>query len=193
MAFRIYTRGGDKGTTGLVGGSRVNKDDIRIEANGTIDEVSSGIGYLRALLGHEHPWQEGLHKIQTDLMDIMSHVATPSTSKVQPNAPHPEAHIAVMEQWIDTLEDNMKEPSRYFILPGGNTVSAWCHVLRTVTRRAERRVITLHHADPLPNYIPQYFNRLSDLLFAMARAEMDHAQLDEEQVKPFRPGKNSKA
>jgi ATP:cob(I)alamin adenosyltransferase len=140
--MKIYTKKGDTGTTGLFGGSRVSKDDIRVECVGTFDEVNSTIGLLRVKLSAEHEWQPRLHKIQKDLMDMMSHLARPSdATKINTNQ-IPEDGAAFCEAWIDELEAAMKSPSDYFLLPGGNEISALCHVARTQMRRGERRLVT---------------------------------------------------
>jgi len=183
--MKIYTKKGDTGTTGLFGGSRVPKDDIRVECIGTLDEVNSSIGLLRVQLGTEHPWQSRLHKIQKDMMDMMSHLARPSDAKKINTNPIPEDGAAFCETWIDELEAAMTSPSDYFLLPGGNHVSALCHLVRTQMRRGERRLVTLMRADAVHPAIPAYINRLSDLFFTMSRAEMDKAGVAEEKWQLF--------
>ena len=178
--MKIYTKKGDKGTTGLFGGKRVDKDDVRVECIGTLDEVNSTIGLLRTKLGNEHPWQANLHKIQKDMMDMMSHLARPSDTKKVNTNPMPEDGAAFCEAWIDELEGAMTSPSDYFLLPGGNEISALCHVVRTQMRRGERTLVTLIKEDEVHEAIPAYINRLSDLFFTMARAEMDKAGVAEE-------------
>ena len=131
--MRIYTKGGDKGTTGIFGGSRVDKDDIRIETNGTLDELNATLGVIRALLDEKDERQEILAYIQ----------------------------------------------------PGGTLISAQCHVARTIARRAERRLCTLNKTDEIPPLILRFVNRLSDLLFTMARWEMDQQGAEEERWKAF--------
>jgi len=183
--MKIYTKKGDTGTTGLFGGSRVPKDDIRVECIGTLDEVNSSIGLLRVQLGTEHPWQSRLHKIQKDMMDMMSHLARPSDAKKINNNPIPEDGAAFCETWIDELEAAMTSPSDYFLLPGGNQVSALCHLVRTQMRRGERRLVPLMRADAVHPAIPAYINRLSDLFFTLSRAEMDKAGVAEEKWQLF--------
>jgi cob(I)alamin adenosyltransferase len=185
--MKIYTRKGDKGTTGVFGGKREDKDSARIECNGALDEANSTIGLLRAKLGPEHEWQPQLHRIQKDLMDMMSHLARPSDSnKVNPN-PKPVDGAEFCEQWMDALEASISSPSDYFLLPGGNEISALCHVCRTQIRRGERRLVTLMKEDPacVEDYIIAYVNRLSDLFFTLARAEMDKAGVAEEKWQLF--------
>ena len=183
--MKIYTKKGDKGTTGLFGGSRVSKDDVRIECIGTLDEANSTIGLLRVKLGAGHEWQSNLHKIQKDLMDMMSHLARPSDAKKENKNPMPVDGAAFCEEWIDALEAAMTSPSDYFLLPGGNEVSALCHVARTQMRRGERRLVSLIKTDDVHEAIPAYINRLSDLFFMLARAEMDKAGVAEEKWQLF--------
>jgi len=183
--MKIYTKKGDKGTTGLFGGSRVSKDDVRIECIGTLDEANSTIGLLRVKLGAGHEWQPNLHKIQKDLMDMMSHLARPSDAKKENKNPMPVDGATFCEEWIDALEAAMTAPSDYFLLPGGNEVSALCHVARTQMRRGERRLVSLIKTDEVHEAIPAYVNRLSDLFFTLARAEMDKAGVAEEKWQLF--------
>ncbi|GAB3529075.1 cob(I)yrinic acid a,c-diamide adenosyltransferase [Pontibacter brevis] len=185
--MKIYTRKGDKGTTGVFGGKREDKDSARIECNGALDEANSTIGLLRVKLGPEHEWQPNLHRIQKDLMDMMSHLARPSDSNKENPNPKPLDGAEFCEQWLDELEDNISSPSDYFLLPGGNEISALCHVCRTQIRRGERRLVTLMKEDPacVEDYIIAYVNRLSDLFFTLARAEMDKAGVAEEKWQLF--------
>lgn len=183
--MKIYTKKGDKGTTGLFGGKRVRKDDVRVECIGTLDEVNSTIGMLRVKLGNDHQWQANLHKIQKDMMDMMSHLARPSDAiKINTN-PMPADGPVFCETWIDELENAMTHPSDYFILPGGNEISALCHMARTQMRRGERRLVTLINTDEVNEIIPAYINRLSDLFFTLSRAEMDKAGVAEEKWQLF--------
>jgi cob(I)alamin adenosyltransferase len=183
--MKIYTKKGDAGTTGLFGGSRVPKDDVRVECLGTLDEANSTLGLLRVKLGADHAWQPRLHTIQKDLMDMMSHLARPSDAKkINPN-PMPTEGARQCEEWIDELESQMTSPSDYFLLPGGNEISALCHVVRTQMRRGERRLVSLMATDTVDATIPAYINRLSDLFFTLARAEMDQAGVAEEKWQLF--------
>ena len=171
----------------MFGGKRESKNGARIECIGTLDEVNSTIGLLRAKLEPEHEWQPNLHKIQKDFMDMMSHLARPSDSnKVNQNA-RPVNGAEFCEQWIDEMENAMSSPSDYFLLPGGNEVSALCHVCRTQVRRGERTLVSLAQEDPdcVEEYIAAYINRLSDLFFTMARAEMDKHGVAEEKWNLF--------
>ena len=183
--MKIYTKKGDTGKTGLFGGSRVYKDDVRVNCYGTLDEVNSTIGLLRAKIGMEHEWQSNLHKIQKDMMDMMSHLARPSDcKKINPN-PKPTDGAEFCEQWIDELEAAMTTKSDYFLLPGGNEISALCHVVRTQMRRGERLLVSLMKEDEVDDYIPAYINRMSDLFFILGRAEMDKAGVAEEKWQLF--------
>ena len=183
--MKIYTKKGDAGTTGLFGGSRVPKDDVRVECMGDLDEANSTLGLLRVKLGNEHAWQPQLHKIQKDLMDMMSHLARPSDAKKINTNPMPADGAQFCEAWIDELEGQMTSPSDYFLLPGGNEISALCHVVRTQMRRGERRLVSLMAVDAVDPIIPAYINRLSDLFFTLARAEMDQAGVAEEKWQLF--------
>ncbi|EAY30540.1 cob(I)yrinic acid a,c-diamide adenosyltransferase [Microscilla marina] len=183
--MKIYTKKGDAGKTGLYGGKRVFKDDIRVECYGTLDEVNSTIGLLRAKLDISHEWQTNLRKIQKDMMDMMSHLARPSDVKKVNTNPMPTDGADFCEQWIDQLENNLRTASDYFLLPGGNEVSALCHVVRTQMRRGERHLVSLMKEDEVHEAIPAYINRLSDLFFTLARAEMDKNMVEEEKWQLF--------
>lgn len=182
--MKIYTRGGDKGRTGIHGGQRVDKDDIRIEANGTLDELNSLIGVVRSFLPDEHEFQPILFRIQKEMMVVMSHVATPSAIR-ENNPNHLSDELSIFcEQYIDELTSRMPD-SNYFILPGGTLASSHLQLARTVARRAERRLWTLNRQDPLPPSILQFINRLSDLLFTMGRYEMFAHGSEEERWHSF--------
>ncbi len=184
MMKKIYTKGGDKGRTGIHGGTRVDKDDIRIEANGCIDELNAVIGIVRSLLAQEHDYQEALHTIQRELMVVMSHVATPSAIRsANPNVLR-EDIVTFCESEIDRLTDLLHE-NGYFVLPGGTPACAQLQFARTVARRAERRLWTLHRQDPLPETILLFMNRLSDLFFVMARYELQQQEWSEERWQAF--------
>jgi len=185
--MNIYTRKGDTGKTGVFGGKREFKDSPRIQCIGTLDEANSTIGLLRSKLGNDHEWQGNLHRIQKDMMNMMSHLARPSDSKKENPNPKPTDGAEFCEQWIDAIEAGMSAPSDYFLLPGGNEISALCHVCRTQIRRGERSLVTLMHEDPdcVHDYIAAYINRLSDLFFILARAEMDKHGVAEEKWNLF--------
>ena len=185
--MKIYTRKGDKGSTGVFGGKREPKTGARIECLGTWDEVNSTIGLLRAKLGDDHPWQQNLHRIQKDMMDMMSHLARPSGTKKENTNPRPVDGAEFCEQWIDELEGQLSSPSDYFLLSGGNEISALCHVCRTQVRRGERSLFALVEEDPdcVEDYVAAYINRMSDLFFTLARAEMDKHGVAEEKWNLF--------
>jgi ATP:cob(I)alamin adenosyltransferase len=187
---RIYTRKGDRGTTGIHGGERVDKDDIRIEANGCMDELNAVIGIIRSLLPAEHAWQEMLRRIQHGMMIAMSHVATPSAIREKnPNA-LPDDLTAYCEQQMDEMTARL-EDNGYFVLPGGAPVPAQCQFARAVARRAERRLWTLNRQDPVPHEILTFMNRLSDLFFVMARFDMQQQNRPEERWQSFAYKKKS--
>jgi len=185
--MKIYTKKGDKGTTGVFGGKREAKNSARIECLGTLDEVNSTIGLLRVKLGADHEWQDNLHRIQKDFMDMMSHLARPSASNKENTNPRPTDGAEFCEQWIDALENALSSPSDYFLLPGGNEISALCHMCRTQVRRGERSLVSLAEEDPdcVEEYISAYINRLSDLFFTLSRAEMDKQDVTEEKWNLF--------
>ncbi|MBO4842748.1 MAG: ATP:cob(I)alamin adenosyltransferase [Bacteroidales bacterium] len=222
---RIYTRTGDGGTTGIHGGARVPKDDPRIEANGTLDELNCQIGIVRSMLrcpvkpgmteevkpgmtesersdgrylSSEHfsasetntggaeraSYDDILHAIQKNLMTVMSQVATPAAERSKNPNPLPENLVANCEATMDALTAEAG-PSRHFILPGGTPLAARLQLARAVCRRAERRLWTLHRQDPIPEAILQYINRLSDLLFVLARCELARQDWPEERWQAF--------
>lgn len=181
---RIYTRSGDKGMTGIHGGAKVPKTDIRIEANGTVDELNVAIGSVRTLIASEHIWQPFLKYIQETLMAMMSLIATPDSER-EKNPNHiPEDIIEQIEATIDALiqEDGEAES---FLLPGGSPLAASLHQARVITRRAERRLWSLNEIDPVPTLILKYFNRLSDLFFIMARHDVLKSDNSQEIWKEF--------
>ena len=170
--MKIYTRRGDAGETGLFGGGRVPKDDLRVEAYGTVDELNSVLG-LAVAHTTAQDIRDRITLVQHDLFSIGSHLATPSAGgpdhpKHLP--PFPSSRIVEMEDWIDAVDEEVP-PLRQFLLPGGSVGGAYLHHGRTVCRRAERRLISLARSETVnPDAIP-YLNRLSDLLFALARLE----------------------
>lgn len=170
--------------TGLHGGSRVPKDDVRIEANGCLDELNALIGIVRSFLSPEdQDWQELLYCIQKELMVIMSHVATPP-GITNPNMLHVADLTQRCEFEMDTMTACLKDHG-YFLLPGGTVISAHLQFARTVARRAERRLCTLNRQSPVNEDILCFINRLSDLFFVMARMEMQRQNWPEEKWKEF--------
>ncbi|MFY9268962.1 MAG: cob(I)yrinic acid a,c-diamide adenosyltransferase [Candidatus Manganitrophaceae bacterium] len=167
---KVYTRTGDDGTTGLGSNQRVPKDSARIEAYGEVDELNSQIGAAVAA-GLAAPLPEILGGIQNDLFHLGSDLCIPEAEKAHLQVPRIEQrHVDALERAIDRLSEELASLPN-FILPGGSVGSAQLHISRTVCRRAERRLITLRRAEPVgPQTVP-YLNRLSDLLFVMARYE----------------------
>jgi cob(I)alamin adenosyltransferase len=168
--MKIYTRTGDSGDTGLFGGGRVPKDHPRVAAYGDVDELNAAIGVARAT-GPLPRIDELLVPIQRDLFAIGSLLATPNREKMAQHlekAQVTDARIAELERAIDDCEREL-EPLRAFILPGGTPRAAALHVARTVCRRAERSVVALRRNEDLPEIVVIYLNRLSDLLFMLAR------------------------
>lgn len=181
---KIYTRTGDEGMTGIHGGERVPKDDIRIEANGCLDELNTLFGVIRSMLPETDGWQEKLYFIQRNMMIVMSHVATPSAIKDRNPNELPQDLDKFCEDWMDEMMPQI-EDNGYFILPGGTPLAAQLQYARAVARRAERRLWTLDRTDAVPREILRFINRLSDLLFVMARFEMQRQQWQEEKWLKF--------
>jgi cob(I)alamin adenosyltransferase len=164
---RIYTRTGDDGTTGLGDGKRVRKDAARVEAYGTVDEANSAIGMVLAVPGIPADVARCLTEIQHDLFDLGGELCIPGTQVIKAE------RIAELEAVLDRFNDPLP-PLKDFILPGGGPAAAACHLARTVARRAERCVWTLASAEPVNVEVPRYLNRLSDLLFVLARVLARH-------------------
>lgn len=165
---RIYTKTGDDGTTGLVGGSRVKKYDLRLEAYGTVDELNAQLGLLRS---YDLPGEviQVLIEIQNKLFNIGSRLASDEKGdSFTKELSISEENIAQLETAIDEFEQDLPGLI-HFILPGGDAVIAQCHVARTVCRRAERRIIEFAEQQTVQSGIIKYINRLSDFLFVLAR------------------------
>ena len=159
---RIVTRGGDSGQTSLGDGNRVSKDALRVEAYGTVDEANSTIGVVLATPNLPQEINECLVQVQHDLFDLGAELCIPGHRVIT------DAYIDKLEDYLDGFNDTLP-PLKEFVLPGGGQAAAACHLARTVTRRAERRVWTLAHAETVAPEVPRYLNRLSDLLFVLAR------------------------
>ena len=165
---KVYTRGGDKGKTSLVGGKRVSKASRRLEAYGTVDELSAHLGLLAALLpdGHE---QEMVIRIQNNLFNVCTNLATEQeTTTLYPSAYLQDGETELLEKEVDSIMKELPE-TQGFILPGGTQQAAQAHVCRTVCRRAERRIVALSEEALVSPEVQQYVNRLSDYLFVLAK------------------------
>ncbi len=172
--MKIYTKTGDAGTTALFGGNRVPKHNARIESYGTVDELNSNIGMIRSQEIDEHS-KNILIQIQNKLFTIGSTLATSPDKAVLRSGKERlkiekinEDHISLLEQEMDAMNDVLPDLT-HFILPGGNTAVSYCHIARTVCRRAERRVTHLNEMEPIDPIVIKYLNRLSDYLFVLAR------------------------
>ena len=163
---KIYTRTGDDGTTGLGDGTRVAKDDPRVEAYGTVDELNSVLGMLLAEEVHLDV-RTCLTRVQHELLDLGGELCIPGYTAITPE------HVARLENELDGFNAPLP-PLKEFILPGGSRAAAVCHLARTVCRRAERRTYTLHTGSPLNPQALEYLNRLSDLLFVLGRVIARH-------------------
>lgn len=167
--YRIYTRTGDKGTTALYGGSRIEKDHIRVEAYGTVDELISQLGVCYATT-RDAGLRESLHHIQQTLFVLGAELASDARGLPRLSQTVGEEEITALERLIDR---NMAEsgPLKQFVIPGRNLASAQLHVARTQSRRLERLLTAMDRAHPLRDALKRYSNRLSDALFSMARIE----------------------
>ena len=174
---KIYTRTGDKGDTGLGDGSRVDKDHIRVEAFGTVDEVNSIIGMI---LAYQIPNEitDCLNKVQHHLFDLGGELCIPGHIALN------ETYITYLETTLDSFNEDLPM-LKEFILPSGGKATSTCHLARTVCRRAERRVVTLAKDETLSPFSIQYLNRLSDLLFVIARVLARHENGGEVLWKPY--------
>ena len=177
---RVYTRSGDKGDTGLVGGTRVPKDALRIEAYGTVDELNSVVGLARVFNGDApaNPATERieaiLKRLQNELFDLGSELATPLEAIYEGMFRVTADDVKALERLMDECQKDL-EPLNSFILPGGGKVSAFLHQCRTVCRRAERIVVRLGREEDLGPWPLRYLNRLSDLFFVLSRWIAKHA------------------
>lgn len=171
--MKIYTKTGDKGTTSLYGGTKVEKDHLRIETYGTIDELNSYIGLIRSYEIHPSLLEEFII-IQKDLFNIGAELATPQNKLMLANG-KPRLSVMInaedieqLETWIDDMVEQL-EVMTHFILPGGNQASSHAHVARCICRRAERLIVSLSKQEEIRPELFQYINRLSDYLFTAAR------------------------
>jgi cob(I)alamin adenosyltransferase len=184
--MKLYTRSGDDGSTGLFGGQRVLKNHPRVEAYGTVDELNAALGLAaaeitRLLGGSEKPWMDSkpsgflqrasaiIAQLQSRLFDIGADLATPEESKHESKVKRiSDEQIAESERWIDEI-DAGNQPMNSFVMPGGTDLAARLHLARTICRRAERAIVSLQRDETITPGVLIYINRVSDLLFAMAR------------------------
>ena len=164
---KIYTRTGDDGSTGLGDGTRVPKDSVRVEAYGTVDELNSAVGVLLAVPGLPPAISACLTEVQQQLFDLGGELCIPGHRAIS------ASQVTQLEQALDAFNDPLP-PLKEFILPGGGPAAATCHLARTIARRAERRVWTLARAEAVSPEVAKYLNRLSDLLFVLARVLARH-------------------
>ena len=164
---KIYTRTGDDGTTGLGDGGRVAKESLRVEAYGAVDEANSAVGMVLAVNGLPDAVRRCLTEVQHDLFDLGGELCIPGHRMITP------AHVERLETELDGFNDALP-PLKEFILPGGGPAAAACHLARTIVRRAERRVRALARIEPVAPEVARYLNRLSDLLFVVARVLARH-------------------
>lgn len=175
--YKVYTKTGDRGDTALVGGARVPKDALRIESYGTVDELQAFLGMLRAALTETDADRlpevraecvRAVHRIQQDLFDLGSTLATPPEHLARVKNPITEERITWLEESMDIWNEELT-PLRSFVLSGGGRFSALSHVARTVCRRSERIVLRLSREEEVPGEVLRYLNRLSDFLFVLGR------------------------
>lgn len=165
--MKIYTKTGDKGSTSLLGGTRVEKSNARLESYGTIDELNAFVGLVRDCTDHVIIREELLH-VQHILFVIGSHLAC-EKEELRPKLPYfTDTDVTFLERSIDRMNESL-EPMKHFILPGGHPTISHCHVARTVCRRAERHIVALYNDIPKDLLIITYVNRLADYLFVLAR------------------------
>lgn len=185
---KIYTRTGDDGSTGLVDGSRLSKDDVRVRAYGDVDETNSVIGLVRLHLENRR-LDDMLSRIQNDLFDLGADLATPLPAKDETDSEYAlrmvDAQVTRLEQELDALNADL-EPLTSFVLPGGSPPAAYLHQARTVCRRAERVCVALTAEQPVNPAALTYLNRLSDFLFVASRWCNDQGETDVKWV----PGAN---
>jgi cob(I)alamin adenosyltransferase len=186
-AMKIYTKSGDAGDTGLFGGPRVPKDDARVEAYGAVDELNAALGVARAR-GGDADLDALLAAVQDQLFAVGAELATPPGAKARSALPPIDAAwTAALERAVDRFEEDLA-PLRQFVLPGGAPLAAELHRARCICRRAERRVVALHHGSPVAAEVLAYLNRLSDFLFVAARVANHRAGVAETLWNPH-PGR----
>lgn len=176
--MKIYTKAGDKGMTSLIGGTRVPKNSARLEAYGTVDELNSYLGMIRSFPIDPQLLEE-LTEIQSRLFDVGGNLATdPQAANVQGQLGVTDEDILLLEQGIDRM-DAAIPPMKYFVLPGGGQALSFCHIARTVCRRAERRILELSAEVQVDDRVIKYINRLSDYLFILSRKLANDSGVEE--------------
>lgn len=179
MKSQLYTRTGDQGTTSLVGGERVKKNSPRLEAYGTLDELSSRLGVIAADPDCSQEVKGQLLEVQNELFNVGAYLATAVPEGKKPECSSLDtSKIGQLESWIDALDEQTPK-IRAFVLPGGSKTAAECHVARTVCRRAERAILTLAEEEYVDPAVIRYVNRLSDYLFIAARFQNFMQGVDE--------------
>lgn len=178
--MKIYTKTGDKGDTGIIGGKRLSKDSLRIAAFGDVDELNAWLGVCRTSKSSDI-LEKILHQLQRELFNLGADLSTPLEENYAISRITKE-HIAQLEKYIDNLDEQL-EPLKNFILPGGSVQASYLHLARTVCRRAERSVVKLASQEKINENIVPYLNRLSDLLFVMARFANSRENIEEEKWK----------
>ena len=176
---RMYTRTGDKGETSLFSGERVPKNSLRVDAYGTVDELSSWIGYTRSLIEEDDEIDSILENIQRDLFLVGAELATRPKESNRQKMQVTQAMVKVLEEEIDRLDAELS-PLSTFIVPGGTHAAAALQVARTIGRRAERKTVALAQSEKLNPALVQYLNRLSSLLFVLARVVNRRRGIEEE-------------
>lgn len=165
--MKIYTKGGDAGETGLYGGERVSKDHQRIRTYGTLDELNSALGLAQSAGGLNPKLSSKLSRVQGELFQLGAELATPQGKEVK-TVLIDQLQIELLENEIDSMEAILT-PLKTFILPGGTPGASFLHLARSISRRAERELVSLHYVEPVRSPVMQYVNRLSDYLFVCAR------------------------
>lgn len=176
MISKVYTRTGDAGQTSLVSGTRVDKDDVRVEAYGTVDELNSNLGVLlHSTKLDDHEVIAIIRKAQNKLFNIGGYLANDKADKLYGVT---QEDVAELERMMDQMNEELP-PAQGFVLPGGTRLSATADRCRTITRRAERRVVTLAKVAPIDSLVLEYLNRLSDFFFVFARFNNIQNQVEE--------------
>jgi len=182
VATKIYTKTGDKGQTSLIGGTRIPKFDIRIEAYGTVDELNSFVGLIRDQAIDPHA-RELLIEVQDRLFTLGALLAADPVKNKMQLPQISEEDIKLLEKEIDAMNEHLPE-MKSFVLPGGHTTISFCHIARCVCRRAERSVLRLNEREPVSELIYKYLNRLSDYLFVLSRKLTQDLKAEETPWKP---------